>query len=119
MKNIYSTLLLLLISTTTLHAQIESILKTSPPESIYALNYFHSGSITDFSPADHIDIPNYDFIYVSFDDLENNSFSFNLKDLWRKPTRFIYDDYIHYNNNPLRGFLRQQDPTRWFCPVMP
>jgi hypothetical protein len=122
MRNIYTLFVTcLLLINLPLHGQIDNPPKKKRilPKSIYALNYFHQTSDSGFSPFTNTEIPSYDFVFVDFDDLENNSFSIDLNNFLKKPSSMIYDDYANYNNYPLKGFLRQHDPTRWICPIMP
>lgn len=87
------------------------------PNSIYTFNYFSENPFDNFWTQKKVQFPSYDFVYVNFDDLNNNAFSIRLKDVWKKPSRFIYDDYAKYNRDYfLKDFFLKHDPTRWNGP---
>lgn len=105
-----------------IHGQIDDPApkKTMLPKSIYALNYFHQTSSTGFSPFANTKIPSYDVVFFSFDDLENRMSSLDVNSFLNSPSSgIVYEEYANYDNYPLKGFLRQHDPTRWICPIMP
>lgn len=57
---------------------------------------------------------NFHFIYVNQNDLDLNLFSFQFSDIGKTPSALIYDDLIAYRDeNLLKGFLLENDPTRW------
>lgn len=122
MRTIYSFLFAcILLLTMPVHSQIDDPIKTKKivPKSIYALNYFHQTSSTGFSPFANTKVPSYDVVFFSFDDLENNSSSFDINSFLNSSDGIVYEAYANYDNYPLKGFLRQYDPTRWICPIMP
>lgn len=85
--------------------------------SIYTFNYFSQNPFNNFWTQNKVQFPTYDFVHVNFNDLNNNVFSINLKDVLKKPSRFIYDDYVKYDRNYfLKDFFRKHDPTRWNGP---
>ena len=56
----------------------------------------------------------YQFITVSFEDINNDRFLISDENLSTKPTQFIYEDYKSYRDeNLLKGFLQKYDLTRW------
>jgi hypothetical protein len=56
----------------------------------------------------------FNFLTVSFGEINKNSFLISDKNLTTKATKFIYDDYKSYRDeNLLKGFLQKYDPTRW------
>lgn len=87
------------------------------PNSIYTFNYFSENPFDNFWTQKKFQFPSYDFVHVNFNDLNNNFFTINLKNIGKKPTRFIYDDYDRYNQNYfLKDFFLKHDPTRWNMP---
>ncbi|MDT7831025.1 hypothetical protein RQM59_01465 [Flavobacteriaceae bacterium S356] len=100
-----------------LYAQETQENKEKLPNSIYTFNYFSENPFDNFWTQKRVQFPSYDFVYVDFNDLNNNAFSIRLKNVWKKPSRFIYDDYAKYNRNYfLKDFFLKHDPTRWNMP---
>ena len=117
MKKIQLTILLCFIICGITHAQKLQSQIEKVPNSIYTFNYFSENPFDNFWAQKKVQFSVYDFVHVSFDDLNNNAFSINLKDVWKKPSRFIYDDYVKYNRDYfLKDFFRKHDPTRWNAP---
>lgn len=84
------------------------------PVSIYTYNQFSNSSYSFSNIFKSLNLTNYSFVFVDQLDIETNTFSINFKDLDKKPSEFIYDDYKRYqNNNLLKGFLVKNDPTKW------
>jgi len=109
--------ILFLFLVSMLHAQDTQKNKEKLPNSIYTFNYFSENPFDNFWAQKKVQFSVYDFVHVSFDDLNNNAFSINLKDIGKKPSRFIYDDYVKYDRNYfLKDFFRKHDPTRWNGP---
>lgn len=83
------------------------------PKSIYTLN-LENDQNGNFAVNNRLHITGFSFVFVKDEDMENGNFSVAFKDVFKKPSSFIYDDYnSFYNNNFLKGFLRKYDPTRW------
>ncbi|MGY0407652.1 MAG: hypothetical protein ACWIPJ_04765 [Polaribacter sp.] len=63
-----------------------------------------------------LDLSNFSFIFVSTEDLEFNLFSIDAKNIDKKPSKFICDDYDYKRNqdrNLSKDFLFKNDPTYW------
>jgi hypothetical protein len=84
------------------------------PQSIYTYGSFNTDTTNFFSLNERLNLASYNFVIVSQIDIDLNRASLNLKDIGKKASKFIYDDYTRYqNNNLLKGFLLENDPTRW------
>tara|TARA_B100000767_G_C19684733_1_gene501208 strand:+ start:791 stop:1174 length:384 start_codon:yes stop_codon:yes gene_type:complete len=56
----------------------------------------------------------YKFTTVSFEEVDSDQFLNSNRNLTKKATRYIYDDYKNYRDEKLlKGFLEKHDPTRW------
>jgi hypothetical protein len=101
-----------------LHAQStqkKSITKL--PKSIYTLHYFSTNSVPSFGLQKNIQFSSQDIVFVNFNTLESYALSLNLKDIWTKPYRFVYDDNPWSRKNYLlKDFFKKHDPTRWNGP---
>ncbi len=117
MKKAALTILLCFVIYGITHAQKLQNEIEKVPTSIYTFNYFSENPFDNFWTQKKFQFPSYDFVYVNFDDLNNNTFSIRLKDVWKKPSQFIYDDYAKYNRDYfLKDFFLKHDPTRWNMP---
>lgn len=116
MKKIQIFFLLFLFVSISINAQKTLLPIKKLPKSIYVFSYFPDFRVNNFSTQKSLTFPSYDFVFVRFNDLESNSFSLNLKNMWKKPTRLIYDDYARYNQSLAKDFFRKFDPTRWNSP---
>ena len=108
------TLIIFLLFTLVSFAQKIENATIKLPKSIYTLNYF-SEDKNGFSEVNkRLNITSYKFAFVSALDIETNRMTINSRNVGIKPSKFIYDDYNSYqNNNLLKGFLVENDPTRW------
>jgi len=113
LKNILFTLFLLI--NLSFFAQNANSSTLKKPASIYTVSNTILNPNNSFSTLNKkLNLKNFNFVYVDLIDLDLNQFSFEFKDLGRNPTAFIYDDYIAYRDeNLLKGFLLEHDPTRW------
>ena len=83
------------------------------PTSIYTFSSLNTVNKV-YTLNKKLNLTNHTFVIVDQIDLDTNAFSMNTKNLGRKPSEFIYDDYKRYqDNNLLKGFLLKNDPTRW------
>ena len=56
----------------------------------------------------------YNFVTVSFEDIDSNRILISDDNISTKATVFIYDDYKSYRDeNLLKGFFQKHDLTRW------
>ena len=112
MKKIFLLLVFLFISIS-ITSQNSNEASKKLPNSIYTLNSFNNSN--DFYAINKkLNLTDFSFVYVNQTDLDLNLFSFDTKNLSKKPSEFIYDDYKRYqDNNLLKGFLLKNDPTRW------
>ena len=119
MKTNFLLLVLSLIFSFSIYAQNTTTATLKKPVSIYTLSNLLN-SKNNFSDINKkLKLNNFDFVYVNQEDLDSNLFSFQFDDIGKNPTAFIYDDYIAYRDeNLLKGFLLENDPTRWnlWCP---
>lgn len=117
LKNLFFTVFLLI--NLSFFAQNTKTSTLKKPVSIYTLSNLLNSNNSFSSINKKLKLNNFDFVYVDQMDLDLNQFSFQFKDLGKNPTAFIYDDYIAYRDeNLLKGFLLDNDPTRWnlWCP---
>jgi hypothetical protein len=117
LKNIFFTVFLLI--NLSFFAQKTTTSTFKKPVSIYTLSNLLNANNSFSSINKKLKLNNFDFVYVSQKDLDLNLFSFQFKDIGKNPSAFIYDDYTAYRDeNLLKGFLLDNDPTRWnlWCP---
>jgi hypothetical protein len=117
LKNIFFTVFLFI--NLSFFAQHTTTSTSKKPVSIYTLSNLLNANKSFSSINKKLKLNNFDFVYVNQKDLDLNLFSFQFKDIGKNPSAFIYDDYIAYRDeNLLKGFLLENDPTRWnlWCP---
>jgi hypothetical protein len=117
LKNIFFTVFLLI--NLSFFAQNANTSTLKKPVSIYTVSNLLNSNNSFSSINKKLKLNNFDFVYVNQKDLDLNLFSFQFKDIGKNPSAFIYDDYIAYRDeNLLKGFLLDNDPTRWnlWCP---
>ncbi|WP_143744253.1 hypothetical protein [Polaribacter tangerinus] len=109
-------ILLLFMISFSINAQKRNAIK---PISIYTFSL--SQNYYDFPVIKNIQkLKKIDFVYVNQIDIALNRASFNISDIHKTPSKFIYDDYNSYqNNNFLKDFLVKYDPTRWNLQCIP
>ena len=116
-KNIFFTVFLFI--NLSFFAQKTTTSTLKKPVSIYTISNLLNANNSFSSINKKLKLNNFDFVYVNQKDLDLNLFSFQFKDIGKNPSAFIYDDYIAYRDeNLLKGFLLDNDPTRWnlWCP---
>lgn len=112
MKNNITTIFLITVILSTSAQEIKK--KEKAPGSIYTFSNTSSTFYDSSTVNKNLDLNGLSFFIVNQQDIDNNSFSIPFDKLNKKPTSFIYDDYIDYqNNNLLKGFLKKNDPTHW------
>lgn len=119
MKNNYLFLMLIFLLSFSINAQKTTTSTLKKSASIYTVSGLFNASNNFSAINKKLKLNNFDFVYVDQMDLDLNQFSFQFKDLGKNPTAFIYDDYVAYRDeNLLKGFLLDNDPTRWnlWCP---
>ncbi|WP_155810445.1 hypothetical protein [Polaribacter sp. Hel_I_88] len=117
LKNIYFSIFLLI--NLSIFAQNTTTPTLKKPVSIYTFSNLLN-SKNDFSDINKkLKLNNFNFAYLDLNDSDANPYSLRLRNFGKTPTAFIYDDYIAYRDeNLLKGFLLENDPTRWnlWCP---
>lgn len=119
MKTNYLFLSFVLLFSFSINAQKTNTSTSKKPVSIYTVSNLLNSNNNFSAINKKLKLNNFDFVYVDQMDLNLNLFSFEFKDLGKNPTAFIYDDYVAYRDeNLLKGFLLENDPTRWnlWCP---
>ena len=119
MKTNYLFLSLILLFSFSINAQKTNTSTSKKPVSIYTVSNLLNSNNNFSAINKKLKLNNFDFVYVDQMDLDLNLFSFEFKDIGKNPTAFIYDDYVAYRDeNLLKGFLLENDPTRWnlWCP---
>ena len=119
MKTNYLFLTLIFLLSFSINAQKTTTSTLKKPVSIYAASNLLNSNNNFSAINKKLKLNNFDFVYVDQMDLDLNLFSFEFKDIGKNPTAFIYDDYVAYKDeNLLKGFLLENDPTRWnlWCP---
>lgn len=122
MKISYLLLSAFLITSLQFSAQKASKNNTNKTVSIYTFSSFSYNKNSISALNQKLKLNNFDFVYVNQMDLDLNQFSIQINNLGKKPSKFIYDDYIAYRDeNLLKGWFRKHDPTRWNlqCPNPP
>ena len=116
MKKFISVSLLLCFYLSTNAQENASYLKKENSKSIYTVDYkdFITDSNSYATINNRLKLTSIDFIFVDSEDIDDNVFSIPFKNFRKTPSSYIYDDYNDYhNNNFLKGFLKENDPTRW------
>jgi len=119
MKTNYLFLSFVLLFSFSMNAQKTTTSTSKKPVSIYTVSNLLNSNNNFSAINKKLKLNNFDFVYVDQMDLDLNLFSFEFKDIGKNPTAFIYDDYVAYKDeNLLKGFLLENDPTRWnlWCP---
>lgn len=97
-----------------LTAQNKNKQKNTKPTSIYTFSKFSIDKNGFFALNKKLNLKDFNFVFVDIIDLESNQFSLDVKNTYKEPSEFIYDDLKRYQNrNLLNGFLIKNDPTRW------
>lgn len=114
MKTKLSFLAVIFLFSTAVNAQKKDTNSSNNPVTIYTF----SKSIRDknsFSAINKkLQLTNFNFVYVDPLDLELNRMSIDSNNLSNIPSAYIFDDYKRYQDrNLLKGFLLENDPTRW------
>tara|TARA_R110002126_G_scaffold291479_2_gene453059 strand:- start:29513 stop:29899 length:387 start_codon:yes stop_codon:yes gene_type:complete len=114
MKIKLSFLALIFLCSSAINAQKKNTNSSNKPISIYTF----SKSISDknsFSAINKkLQLTNFNFVYVDPLDLDLNLMSIDSNNLSNAPSAYIFDDYRRYQDrNLLKGFLLENDPTRW------
>ena len=97
-------------------AQKQTIsLDKNAPISIYTSNFSVKNIISYTAIKQRLNLKNYyNFVFVSFEDIDSGRFQFSKNNLKFKSSEFIFDDYISYqDDNLLKGFFQKYDLTRW------
>lgn len=114
MKISYSLLSFLLLISLQFNAQNASKNNTKKTVSIYTFSSFSYNKNSISALNQKLKLNDFNFVYVNPIDLDLNQFSIQFNNLGKKPSQFIYDDYIAYRDeNLLKGWFRKHDPTRW------
>ncbi|UAM97560.1 hypothetical protein K8354_14800 [Polaribacter litorisediminis] len=114
MKTKGSFLVIISLFSIAVNAQKKNINLSNKPASIYTF----SKAISDkngFSAINKkLQLTNFNFVYVDLLDLDLNRMSIDSNNLRNTPSAYIFDDYKRYQDrNLLKGFLLENDPTRW------
>lgn len=84
------------------------------PTSIYTFNPLGKDLNGISAINKKLNLKSFDFVFVDIVDIDLNQYSIDIKNVYKVPSEFIYDDLRRYqNSNLLKGFLRKNDPTRW------
>jgi hypothetical protein len=110
----YTFIAIIFLSCITINAQKNDKTVSIKPISIYTVSSFSNDENSFFAINKKLKLSNFNFVIVDGLDLDLNRFSLNSKNLGKKPSTFIYDDFKRYQDrNLLKGFLLKNDPTRW------
>ena len=84
------------------------------PLSIYTLHTFSNTENNSYwNSIQKLNLTSYRFVYAKQNNLDYNIFSLRFENIGKRPSKFIYNDYRRYqNNNLLKGFLFENEPTR-------
>lgn len=83
------------------------------PQSIYTVSSFQNSFSYSFINK-KLRLNNFSFVYADPNALDLNQFSVRLRDIGKKPSMFLLEDYQKYQDgNLLKGFQFKYDPTRW------
>lgn len=84
------------------------------PKSIYTFSATNTLSFDKVTLNKRLNLTGHKFVYIDLLDLDTNILSLNARNIGRKPTKWIHDDYFKYRDeNLLKGFRLKYDPTRW------
>lgn len=90
-------------------------IQKTPPVSIYTINAIKGDKNGFYLLNKKLNIGKFHFVFVNQIDIDTGFASIALRDIGKKPTTLILDDYkSYYDNNFLKGFLLKYDPTRTF-----
>ncbi len=104
----------LFILSISINAQKKVDVSLKKPTSIYTFSKFSTDKNGFSAINEKLNLKDFNFVFVDVIDLDLNRFSIDTKNVYRKPSGFIYDDYTRYQNrNLLKGFWLKNDPTRW------
>ena len=117
LKNILFTVFLLI--NLSFFAQKKTTSTSKKPASIYTFSKFSIDKNSFSALNKKLNLKDFNFVFVDIIDSEFNEFTLDVKNSYKEPSEFIYDNLKRYqNNNLLKGFLLKNDPTRWnfHCP---
>ena len=101
------------------NAQQKNTTSSSKPVSIYTFSKTISDKNSFSAINKRLQLTHFNFVYVDPLDIDLNRMSIDSNNLSNVPSAYIFDDYRRYQDrNLLKGFLLENDPTRWnlHCP---
>lgn len=114
MRTIYFFIAFIFLFSISINAQKSDKNLLKKPASIYTFSAFSNDKNSFSAINKKLKLANFSFLFVNAINLDLNQFSIDFKDIGKKPSAFIYDDYQRYQDrNLLKGFLLKNDPTRW------
>ncbi len=117
LKNILFTVFLLI--NLSFFAQKTNSSFKKKPVSIYSFSQFSNNQNSFSAINKKLNLNNFNFAFVNIIDSNFNQFSIDANNIYKTQPEFVDDDFRRYQNkNLLKGFLIENDPTRWLfhCP---
>jgi hypothetical protein len=114
MKKIFLFFTTLLLISTSFYAQ--KVVKTinKAPISIYTFNSLKKDSFSISSLHKRLKLKSFHFRFVAAHNIDQTIYPLNFREIGERTSAFVYDDYERYqNNNFLKEFLFDNNPTRW------
>jgi hypothetical protein len=114
MKKIFLFLTTLLLMSTSFYAQ--KVVKTinKAPVSIYTFNSLEKDSFSISLLNKRLQLKSFNSIIVDIHNVDQKIYPLTFMEIGERTSASVYDDYQSYqNNNFLKEFLFDNNPTRW------
>ncbi len=114
MKKLFLFLPLGLLMSPFFYAQKAIQITNRAPVSIYAFNSLKKNNFSISLLNKRLQLKSFNSIIVDIHNVDQKIYPLNFMEIGERTSAYVYDDYESYqNNNFLKEFLFDNNPTRW------
>ena len=114
MKKLFLFLPLSLLMSPFFYAQKVIKITNRAPISIYAFNSLEKNNFSISLLNKRLQLKSFNSIIVDIHNVDQKIYPLNFMEIGERKSAYVYDDYESYqNNNFLKEFLFDNNPTRW------